>query len=163
MNRFMRNTGLGLVALLTSTSLVLGDVSDRYVGLRVPPYPEGHRHIEGFLLEDRPGSTYGVARYTHAAGEVIWLDKLLYHDADRQPHWEIKAAITEPPLEPGHDFFLGTCTMNDEDRRDLLALVDVADTEIQTHIKRAWRMDLQHETIEPISVEGITCYIDGWE
>ena len=61
------------------------------------------------------------------------------------------------------NFILGTCMMNGEHRRELIALVDVADAEMQTRIVRAWRMILERETIEPIPVEGVTCYIDGWD
>jgi len=163
MNQRLRNAGLGLIALLASTGLVMGETSNPYAGLRVPPLPEGHRYIEGFLVEDRPGSTYGATRLTHAAGEVISLDRFLYHDKDGQAHWEVKAAIVEPPMAPGQDYFLGTCMMNGEHRRELIALVDVADAEIQTRIVRAWRLNLERETIEPIPVEGVTCYIDGWD
>ena len=149
-------------AVFFVTGLAMAEAPINYEGLQVPPLPLGHEDIAGFLIDDRPTSYYGVARVRHDSGEVIWLEKLLYHDQEGHPHWEIKSAVAGPVVKKGYDYFLGTCMQNGVHQRELIAFVKLEDKEIQTAIERAWRVDLNRETIFEISASGITCYIEGW-
>jgi hypothetical protein len=158
MAALVRKSRMTVAAVFFVTGLAMAEAPSNYEGLQVPPLPGGHKEIEGFLIDDKPTSYYGVARLIHDAGEVIWLEKLLYHDKEGHPHWEIKSAVSEAQLEKGYDYFLGTCMENGVHRREIIALVK----EIQTTIKRAWRVDLNRERIFETPVSGITCYREGW-
>ncbi|MDH3670404.1 MAG: hypothetical protein OES46_04495 [Gammaproteobacteria bacterium] len=151
-----------VTAVFFVAGLAMTETSSNYEGLQIPPLPDGHREIEGFVVDDKPTSYYGVARLTHDAGEVIWLEKLLYRDEEGHPHWEIKSAVVEPKLEKGHDYFLGTCMQDGVHQREIIALVELEDKEIQTAIKRVSWVDLNRESVVARSVAKITCYIDGW-
>jgi hypothetical protein len=152
---------MAVTAVFFATSLAMAETLSTYEGLQVPPLPNGHKEIAGFLINDKPTSYYGVARVRHDAGEVIWLEKLLYHDKEGHPHWEIKSAVAEPKMKKGHDYFLGTCMKDGVHLREIVALVKLEDKEIQTAIERAWWVDLNRETIFETPVSGVTCYIEG--
>lgn len=162
MAALVRKSWMPVAAVLVVTGLARAEAPDNYEGLQIPPLPDGHKEIAGFLIDDKPTSYYGVARIRHDSGEVIWLEKLLYRDEEGHPHWEIKSVVAEPKLKKGHDYFLGTCMQKGVHQREIIALVKLEDAEIQTAIKRAWWVDLNRESIFEISVSGITCYIEGW-
>jgi len=138
-----------------------GEAENTYQGMQLPPIPEGHREVEAFLVDDKPDSYFAISRMTHKSGEAILLQKLLYHDREGHAHWEVVSALTEPKRQKG-DYFMGTCMLNDEHQRDIIALVKSEDQEIQTEILRAWRINIKNQAIEKIPVDGITCYIEGW-
>lgn len=65
-------------AVFFVTGLTMAKALSNYEGIQIPPLPDGHKEIEGFLIDDKPTSYYGIARIRHDSGEVIWLEKLLY-------------------------------------------------------------------------------------
>ena len=142
--------------------LANGEVANKYVGLRIPPIPEGHRKIEAFLIDDKTDSYFALSRMIHKSGEAFLLQKLLYRDREGHVHWEVISALAEPKRQKGYDYFMGTCMLNGEHQRDIIALVKSEDQEIQTGILRAWRVNIKNQKIEKIPVDGITCYIEGW-
>ena len=139
-----------------------GHAENTYEGLRIPPIPEGHREIAAFLIDDKPDSSFALSRLTHTSGEAFLLQKLLYHDREGHAHWEVVSALAEPKRQKGYDYFMGTCMLNGEHLREIIASVKLEDKEIQTEIMNAWRINITSQKIEKISVNGITCYIEGW-
>jgi hypothetical protein len=151
-----------LIVLLFFCQSANGQAENTYEGLRIPPVPERHREVEAFLIDDKPDSCFALSRMTHKSGEAILLQKLLYHDREGHAHWEVVSALAEPKRHKDYDYFMGTCMLNGEHQREIIALVKSEDQEIQTGILRAWRVSIKNQKIEKIPVDGITCYIEGW-
>lgn len=154
----------GLMVLMAAwwIGAAMAEPAGEFEGLRIPPLPPGLEVRESFLLDDRPESYYAVTRLAHRRGEVIWLEKLLHHDKDRQAHWQVTSAVMGPRPREDQAYFLGTCMLHGEHERALIALADLENVEIVTAIKQAWRVNLKRTQIEPISTEGVSCYREGW-
>ena len=151
-----------VIVLLFFCQFANGEAANKYVGLRIPPIPEGHREVEAFLVDDKQDSYFALSRVTHKYGEAILLQKFLYRDREGHVHWEVISALTEPKRQKGYDYFMGTCMLNGEHQREIIASVKLEDKEIQTEIMQALRVNITSLKIEKIPVDGITCYIEGW-
>jgi hypothetical protein len=151
-----------LIVLLFFCQSANGQAKNTYEGLKIPPIPEGYREVEAFLIDDKPDSYFSISGMTHKSGEVFLLQKFLYHDREGHAHWEVIPALAESKLQKGYNYFMGTCMLLGEHKRNMIALVKSEDQEIQTKIIRVWRVNVTTQKIEKIPVGGITCYVEGW-
>jgi hypothetical protein len=132
----------------------------QFIGMRHDGSPpEGYTELAGSMLPDADGREYALAHVLGAGMNMVWLEKLAYRDEQGGPHWEVRAAISIPPVGSDEALVLGGwCEASGRADRGVFALVG-ADTydDWFTEVRRAWRVDVARESIEAISTEDVRC------
>lgn len=132
-----------------------------YVGLKIPPMPQGHETEVGYLLGPEDQGKYAIEVVNFGSKKIVWMGRLLYHDEQGRAHWEIIAALPPRPLPMGYRFSRGNCQSHDKPQPEIVAILKMEDKNILTQILKAWKANPQKETFEELPLEGIQCIREG--
>jgi hypothetical protein len=135
--------------------------AQNYVGLEIPPMPQGHETELGYLLGLENQGKYAIEVVNFGPKKLVWMGRLLHHDENGRAYWEIIAALPPRPLPTGYHFSGGNCLSHNKPRPDIVAIFKIEDKEKLTQIHKAWRADPQKEMFEPLPLEGIQCINEG--
>ena len=128
-----------------------------YVGLKIPPMPDGHETDLGYLLGPEVQGKYAIVVVDFESKKIVWMGRLLYHDEQGRAHWEIIAALPAQSLPTGYRFSGGNCLIHDTPQPEIVAILKMDDQKTLTRAHKAWKADPQKAAFEPLSLEGIQC------
>jgi len=133
-----------------------------YVGLRIPPMPEGHESVMGYLLDGGDEGNFSIEVVHFGPQKLVWMGQLLYHDANGRAHWEIIAVLPPRKVPKGYYFSDGNCRDQGHPNPKIVALFKREDKKTFTQISKAWRADTQAHHFVELSPEGIQCLNEAW-
>lgn len=128
-----------------------------YVGLKIPPMPDGHETDLGYLLGPEDQGKYAIEVVDFESKKIVWMGRLLHHDEQGRAHWEIIAALPPQSLPTGYHFSGGNCLNHKKPQPEIVAILRMEDKRTLTQIHKAWKADPQKEIFEQLSLEGIQC------
>lgn len=163
-----RRAAARLFCLLIIASVAVGYVlanpsRSQYVGFRHKGVYYGERlrngakYLGGGLVSN---DSYGVTRYTKNSNYMLWLEKILYHDSEGTPVWEVKDVLTFSKRPPNHEFLFShssPCRIDGHPDLDLVVMVRSEPRRRSFTPVRAWKVDENRERFQQISIEPIAC------
>ena len=117
----------------------------------------GAKYLGGGLVSDE---RYGVTRYTMNSAYMLWLEKILYRDAEGTPTWEVKDVLTFNKLASNHEFlfsYSSPCTIGGQSYLDLIVLARSDNRRKTLTPVLAWTADAARESFQPVPIESIVC------
>lgn len=163
MNKFpWTTTTSALVGLVLSLSVIAGEQSTSYQGLRVPPMPPGHEEVGGYLISSDAPVEYAVVEIRYGNREMWWLKKVIARDKKGNSHWEVVDAMPVPTIPDGYHFVLGACQKDGVATSEIIAAAKSEDKEMLNTIHGAWIANLRSQKLEPYPTRGIACVNEGF-
>jgi hypothetical protein len=141
-------------------------VGAEYLGLRHPPLPENVEAFGGTVLDPSSSMEYAVAHVRDAEGHMLWLERLVHHDQQGMPHWEVVAVQRIPTPGERDEVVLGHCAQGDiRDGGDgyTFAVAHIEDGETLTRVRGAWRADPQAHRFVALPVAEVQCINEGYD
>ena len=122
---------------------------------------EGYQLLDGILLNyiDDPERLF-LNVYAKETNRVIFFSALI--DTAKNI-FEILDIIQLKNVKPGLEFKAVTCRRNKKENAEIVALVNPAEKEYLTDVKKAWRFNRDKRRIDLISIKGIDCLNEGFE
>lgn len=133
-----------------------------YVGIQIPPMPEGSQTELGYLLETENPGKFSIEVVNVGSLKAVWMGSFLYHDDQGKAHWKVIAALPPRPLPEGYYFSSGNCMNRGNAQPEIVAIIKKEDKKMLTGIKKAWRADPQKKHFEELPPAGIQCINEGW-
>lgn len=149
------------------TALPVPDEPKNYIGLHFDILPDGLESHVSFLL-DGPGADYIVREVVKAAGEMLWLERVICHDDGGYPYTEIRAALVLPARQDKERLITGTCkvygvaapmvTTQSEFDNEIVAIGQFEDFDNPpVAINHAWRANPRTESFEALLPDHVIC------
>ena len=133
-----------------------------YVGIKIPPMPQGHETELGYLLDLEGQGKFSIEVVSFGSKKMVWLRRFLYHDKRGKAHWKIIAQLPPQPLPEGYVFSSGNCLKHGRPQPEIVAIFKMEDKETFTHIHKAWQANPKKNNFKELPLKGIQCINEGW-
>jgi hypothetical protein len=152
---------LTLLTFAVSTfAMSFGDdfIGYRHKGvLRGETLPNGARDLGGGLLSNE---NYGVTRFAKGKKYMLWFEKIVDHNSEGVPLWEVKDVLTFEKPKKNQEFFFSyssPCRQNRKVNLDLIVLAERLPRQKSYKVISAWRANVRKERFEAVPTKGIVC------
>lgn len=125
--------------------------------LRGEKLPNGAKDLGGGLLSNED---YGVTRFAKGEKFMLWLEKVVDHDAGGVPEWEVKDVLIFDKPKKNQRFlfsYSSPCKQNKKENLDLIVLAEFSSPTKTYKVLKAWQANIEEEKFESVSVKGIIC------
>lgn len=148
---------------LFSVSLSAFAAGQEFIGyrhkgvVRGEKLPNGVKDLGGGLLSDED---YGVTRFIKGKSFMLWFEKIIHHDDEGVPYWEVKDVLTfEMPKKNLRFLFSygSPCLQNGMENLDLIVMAELIPKRKNYKVLKAWQANIKTERFVEISTDGIVC------
>jgi hypothetical protein len=138
--------------------------SRSYVGLVYRDLPQGLSSQSGWVVryDDANNATYTASVIQKGQTRMLWFLRVVKYNENGQPTFQVVDVLKLPAMDKSQQLMGRFCRLNEENDREISAIVRVTDTEYYTEVTKAWRTNPLTEKIEPINTKGIDCGNQGW-
>lgn len=135
----------------------------RYIGLKyhARAMPPGLKHLGGWTL----GSAHSVSEVARGELRMLWLERLIGRDKRGRPSFEVLDVLVLPAIAADESLAHYCARDGAEDGNDLVAIAKDASPKKDRYSRllRAWFLDTGKGRIEPVPVEGVSCFNTAFE
>ena len=137
-----------------------------YIGLKYPPLPSTIRTSTSWgraIWNPSYPISWAVAVVIDEKNLMLWLSKVIDHDAVGHALFEVIDVLVLPPSAADKDFVVGECVLEGKPDFELVALVNLDQESLEnrwlpnSNIISAWRANLSTGKIEQINKDKIEC------
>lgn len=156
--RLLPAAALALAAACATSSVPASDPAG-YVGVRHPPVPDGVEELAGSVIGGID-FRYAIAHVRDATGGMLWLQRLLHHDAQGIAHFEVVAVQPLPAIREGEGLVIGSCREGDASGGGdglTTAVVRWEEREVLTGVRHAWRADPEEGRFVALDAGRVQC------
>jgi hypothetical protein len=129
------------------------------IGLEFGPdsFPTGFEEHTGYVMGFIEGDEYIIDHVSHNSTELVWFCKLTHRDGEGRPFLRILDILILPSLNPNEQLYLGTCSYNEIEDPEIVAIVKVIQNELEAEVIKAWRANRQTRIFEETSTDQVIC------
>ncbi len=148
------------------TSAISQAEADAFIGIRIPPLPEGVR-LEvvsiAFSADDSSAPLMNILSLAYDSARMFWIARDVQTVTAGCRQLEVIASMSPPPLEADEVVAMTLCTRVEggETDTELIAVVPrPASYDPITDIRHLWRANTREGVFQEESPEGVFCYPD---
>jgi hypothetical protein len=103
------------------------------------------------------GDEYIIDHVSHQTTELVWFCKLTHRDDQGRPYLRILDALILPELKPNEELYLGTCSYQEAEDPEIIAIIKTIPNEPDAEVMQAWRANRRTKTFKKISTIEVDC------